>query len=219
MSDIARPAPAGTTFGRLAGNSQIVLLAILVLLCIAISIGAPQFYSVENLVAILRQCSLVLIVAAGMTMLLIAAEVDLSVGASLAFCGVVAMDVTNKTGSVFLGASAGILFGGAGRAVQRPRRHPPQSQFADRDDRDHDDPAGQRLPLFARGGAEPAPAARLHRNQHRLHRPGPDPGHHRRGAFSSPPTSCCGARRSAATSMPSAPTSGRRGSRACGRSG
>ena len=113
MSDIARPAPVGNVFDRLAGNSQIVLLAILVLLCIAISIGAPQFYSVDNLVAILRQCSLVLIVAAGMTMLLIAAEVDLSVGASLAFCGVVAMDVTNKTGSVFLGACAGILFGGA----------------------------------------------------------------------------------------------------------
>ena len=66
-----------------------------------------------------------LIVAAGMTMLLIAAEVDLSVGASLAFCGVVAMDVTNKTGSVFLGAAAGILFGGAVGSVQRPRRHPP----------------------------------------------------------------------------------------------
>src|SRR5882724_5937938 len=113
MSDVARPAPVGTAFGRLAGNSQIVLLVILALLCIGISIGASQFHSVENLVAILRQCSLVLIVAAGMTMLLIAAEVDLSVGASLAFCGVVAMDVTNKTNSVFLGASAGVLFGGA----------------------------------------------------------------------------------------------------------
>lgn len=113
MSDITRPAPStGTTLGRLAGNSQIVLLVTLVVLCIAISIGAPQFYSVENIIAILRQCSLVLIIAAGMTMLLIAAEVDLSVGASLAFSGVVAMDVANKTGSVFLGASAGILFGG-----------------------------------------------------------------------------------------------------------
>lgn len=115
MSDITRPAARapGLTLAGLAANSQIVLLVILVLLCIAISIGAPQFYSVENIIAILRQCSLVLIIAAGMTMLLIAAEVDLSVGASLAFSGVVAMDVTNKTGSVFLGAAAGILFGGA----------------------------------------------------------------------------------------------------------
>lgn len=111
MSDISRPAP-GSTLTALAANSQLVLLAILLLLCIAISIGAPQFYSVENIIAILRQCSLVLIIAAGMTMLLIAAEVDLSVGASLAFSGVVAMDVTNKTGSVAMGVAAGILFGG-----------------------------------------------------------------------------------------------------------
>lgn len=96
----------------LAGNSQLVLLVILILLCFAISLGAPQFYSVANIIAILRQCSLVLIIAAGMTMLLIAAEVDLSVGASLAFSGVVAMDVTNKTGSVWLGVASGILFGG-----------------------------------------------------------------------------------------------------------
>lgn len=112
MSEITQTAKAGPVVGRLTGNSQIVLVGLLVFLCIAISIGAPQFYSVENLIAILRQCSLVLIVAAGMTMLLIAAEVDLSVGASLAFSGVVAMDVTNKTGSVLLGALAGILFGG-----------------------------------------------------------------------------------------------------------
>ncbi len=114
MSDISRPVPAaGSTLGRLATNSQIVLLVILVVLCVAISVGAPQFYSVENIIAILRQCSLVLIIAVGMTMLLIAAEVDLSVGASLAFSGVVAMDVTNKTGSVAMGVVAGILFGGA----------------------------------------------------------------------------------------------------------
>ena len=113
MSDLIQPAKADPVVGRLAGNSQIVLIGLLVLLCLAISIGAPQFYSVENIIAILRQCSLVLIVAAGMTMLLIAAEVDLSVGASLAFSGCVAMDVTNKTGSVAMGALAGILFGGA----------------------------------------------------------------------------------------------------------
>ena len=114
MSDISRPAPAaGSTLARLTQNNQIVLLVTLVLLCLVISLGAPQFYSVDNLIAILRQCSLVLISAAGMTMLLIAAEVDLSVGASLAFSGVVAMDVTNKTGSVALGVAAAILFGGA----------------------------------------------------------------------------------------------------------
>lgn len=112
MSDLTQPAAAGSLSRRLAANSQIILVAILVLLCIGISLSAAQFYSVENVIAILRQCALVLIVGAGMTMLLIAGEVDLSVGASLAFSGCVAMDVTNRTGSVALGALAGILFGG-----------------------------------------------------------------------------------------------------------
>ncbi|HTN64235.1 MAG TPA: ABC transporter permease, partial [Devosia sp.] len=113
MTDIANPPRRPSVVSAITGNSQIVLIGLLVLLCIVISMGAQQFYSVENIIAILRQCALVLIVASGMTMLLIAAEVDLSVGASLAFSGCVAMDVTNRTNSVLLGALAGIAFGGA----------------------------------------------------------------------------------------------------------
>ena len=93
-------------------NGAAALLVLLAILCVAISIGSSRFYALENIVGTLRQCALVLIVGSGMTQLLIAAEVDLSVGASLAFSGVVAMDVTNRTGSVLLGAAAGILFGG-----------------------------------------------------------------------------------------------------------
>jgi len=106
----AAPAPQRHAT-RLGG--QAVLLAVLAVLCIGLSLGAEQFYSLENVIAILRQCALVLIVACGMTMLLIAAEVDLSVGASLAFVGVVSMDVTNQTGSFALGLLAGLGFGGA----------------------------------------------------------------------------------------------------------
>ncbi|HHY48462.1 MAG TPA: ABC transporter permease, partial [Alphaproteobacteria bacterium] len=113
MSDLIQPAKAASFSAKFGENSPVVLLGILALLCLGISLGSQQFYSVENIIAILRQCALVLIVGCGMTMLLIAAEVDLSVGASLAFSGVVAMDVTNKTNSVAAGILAGILFGGA----------------------------------------------------------------------------------------------------------
>ena len=89
-----------------------MLIGILAVLCLAISLAAPQFYSEANVIAILRQCALVLIVGAGMTMLLIAAEVDLSVGASIAFAGCVGMDVTNRTASVTLGALAAVAFSG-----------------------------------------------------------------------------------------------------------
>ncbi len=96
-----------------AAQGQGVLFAILAILFLGLSLSTDTFLSAENMVAILRQSSLVLIVAVGMTMLLVAGEVDLSVGASLAFAGCVAMDVTNQTDSVVAGAAAGILFGGA----------------------------------------------------------------------------------------------------------
>lgn len=110
MSESSAAAPARAPI--MPDRGQLILLGLLVVLVIGFSLGSPQFFSGENLVAILRQCALVLIVAAGMTLLLISAEVDLSVGASLAFAGCVAMDVTNQTGSFLLGAAAGIGFGG-----------------------------------------------------------------------------------------------------------
>lgn len=98
--------------GQLLGSSQLVLGAILAALCIAISVAAPQFYSEANIIAILRQCALVLIVASGMTMLIITAEVDLSVGASLAFVGCIGMAVLNSTHSLALGMLAALAFAG-----------------------------------------------------------------------------------------------------------
>ena len=113
MSDISHPARPASLVGSLTSKNQIVLVAVLAVLSVGISLAVAQFYSGANIIAILRQTALVLVVASGMTMLLITAEVDLSVGASIAFVGVVAMDVINRTNSVFLGALAGILFGGA----------------------------------------------------------------------------------------------------------
>ncbi|MBZ9855983.1 ABC transporter permease [Mesorhizobium sp. CA13] len=98
--------------GNLLGSSQLVLGAILAVLCIAISMAAPQFYSEANIIAILRQCALVLIVASGMTMLIITAEVDLSVGASLAFVGCIGMAVLNATHSLALAMLAALAFAG-----------------------------------------------------------------------------------------------------------
>ncbi|MEM7443198.1 MAG: ABC transporter permease [Pseudomonadota bacterium] len=96
----------------LLANRLIVLIVLLAVLCVAISIGSSNFYSVENIVSILRQSSMVLIVAIGMTLLLISGEVDLSVGASMAFTGAVAMSVMNATSSLLLGILAGLAFAG-----------------------------------------------------------------------------------------------------------
>jgi ribose transport system permease protein len=113
MSDVSHPVRPGSFVGSLTSKNQIVLIAVLAVISLGISLAVAQFYSSANIIAILRQTGLVLVVASGMTMLLITGEVDLSVGASIAFVGVVAMDVINQTNSVFLGGLAGILFGGA----------------------------------------------------------------------------------------------------------
>ncbi|MDR3493508.1 MAG: ABC transporter permease [Ancalomicrobiaceae bacterium] len=114
MTEILRTGASGrTSFASLTGSGQLVLGVLLVALCLGISAAAPQFYSEANIIAILRQCALVLIVASGMTMLIIAAEVDLSVGASLAFVGCVGMAVLNATDSLALGLVSALAFAGA----------------------------------------------------------------------------------------------------------
>ena len=87
------------------------LSLVLILLVLGLSIASEKFFTSANAIAILRQASLVLIVGVGMTFLLISAEVDISVGASLGFASCVVMDVVNQTNSLMLGAAAGIAFG------------------------------------------------------------------------------------------------------------
>jgi ribose transport system permease protein len=91
--------------------NEVMLVAILLLLSLLISIGAPTFYSSTNILNILRDSSMAIIAGIGMTMLLITGEVDLSIGALVAFVGVVTMDITNKTNSVTLGVLAGLSLG------------------------------------------------------------------------------------------------------------
>lgn len=64
-----------------------VLEAVLLLLCIVLSIVAPGFFTTENLLNVLRNISMQGIIALGMTMVIIAGEIDLSVGSAVAFAG------------------------------------------------------------------------------------------------------------------------------------
>lgn len=64
-----------------------MLLSILVMLCIVLSFSAPGFFTVDNFLNILRNSSMQGIIAFGMTMVMIAGEIDLSVGSAVAFSG------------------------------------------------------------------------------------------------------------------------------------
>ena len=68
---------------------DLVLEIILVILCLGLAFGAPGFFTLENLLNVLRNVSMQGVVALAMTMVIIGGEIDLSVGSMVAFSGCV----------------------------------------------------------------------------------------------------------------------------------
>lgn len=66
-----------------------ILIALLVI-CIILSIATPYFFTVQNLVIVLRQVSVNGILAIGVTFVIIAGGIDLSLGSVVALTGVIA---------------------------------------------------------------------------------------------------------------------------------
>jgi ribose/xylose/arabinose/galactoside ABC-type transport system permease subunit len=74
------------TAGR-AFLASAILEIILIVLCIVLAAVAPHFLTAENLLNVLRNVSMQGLIALGMTMVIIAGEIDLSVGSMVAFSG------------------------------------------------------------------------------------------------------------------------------------
>jgi len=76
----------------------------LVLICVALafvafySITVPYFFTVESITNIIRQSSVMIILAMGMTFVILMGSIDLSVGSNIAISGVVTAIVINATG-------------------------------------------------------------------------------------------------------------------------
>jgi ribose transport system permease protein len=100
--------------GRLLEGSAIafVLLAVIVVL----SLARSQFLTSGNITNILEQVSMIGIIAMGMTMLLVSANFDLSVGGIVGLTGVLAAKVMNSSGLV-VGVIVAILIATALGAV------------------------------------------------------------------------------------------------------
>lgn len=67
----------------------LTLLGLLVLLCVALSFATPNFATDKNISNLLRQGSMIAILAVGQTFVIITAGIDLSVGAIVGFSTVV----------------------------------------------------------------------------------------------------------------------------------
>jgi ribose transport system permease protein len=82
------------------------------LICAALSLWSDSFLSVGNLLNVLRQTSLTFFIASGLTLVVLTAGLDLSVGANVALSACIAGTVIHQTGSPPLGILVGLLVGG-----------------------------------------------------------------------------------------------------------
>jgi ribose/xylose/arabinose/galactoside ABC-type transport system permease subunit len=96
------------------GWERVGVLAALVLLVIAASFLSPRFFTVPNLLNVLRQVSIVGILATGMTFVILTRGIDLSVGSILGIAVVLfagSMDSRGMAFAIPLGLGAATLAG------------------------------------------------------------------------------------------------------------
>jgi len=87
------------------------MLPVLLLLVLGFALMSENFFTVQNLSIITQQASVNIVLAAGMTFVILTAGIDLSVGAILAASAVVAMLASLSPQFGMLGIAAGIGFG------------------------------------------------------------------------------------------------------------
>ena len=104
------------------------LLLVFLLLCVVASVLAPEFLTMRNISNLLQQSSLTGIVAIGMTLVILTAGIDLSVGSTAAFAGMlVAILIAHGVNAVLAlvvslaaGAVAGLVMGGLAAYLTLP---------------------------------------------------------------------------------------------------
>jgi len=94
--------------GELAGFMYRV--AGVVLVCVGLSLATDAFLTVSNLLNVLRQASLIFLVASGVTLVVLTAGLDLSVGANVGLSACLAAAAI-KSGAVELGIVTGLASG------------------------------------------------------------------------------------------------------------
>jgi ribose transport system permease protein len=94
-------------------DSRVFLAVIgLLLLSLLLSVLSPHFLTVSNILNVLRQISMIAVVAIGMTYVIITGGIDLSVGSVLALSAVCSAFLMNHGVSMYLAILAGIMIGG-----------------------------------------------------------------------------------------------------------
>src|SRR5205807_1788640 len=88
-----------------------MLEMILLGICVVLAVRAPNFLTTDNLLTVLRSVAMQGVIAFGMTMVIIVGEIDLSVGASVAFAGCLVAYLTQAGVPLPIGVVLTILCG------------------------------------------------------------------------------------------------------------
>ena len=86
-------------------------LAAALLICVLLTLVSDVFLTTNNLLNVLRQASLLFLLASGLTLVILTAGLDLSVGANIGLSACLAASVMKATGSALLGVATGVGVG------------------------------------------------------------------------------------------------------------
>jgi ribose transport system permease protein len=107
-------APA-TTAGRRGLTADVEALgyrvAGVLLLSIVLAVSSEAFLTTSNVLNVLRQASLTFLIASGVTLVIIAGGIDLSIGANVGLSACMAATVIKSSGSIVSGVAAGLACG------------------------------------------------------------------------------------------------------------
>jgi len=109
MNAIVQSALAAPRGAQLSPEQRalVLRLAVLCLLGLALSLASNAFLTPGNLLNVLRQASLMFLLASGLTLVILCGGLDLSIGANVALSACLAGTVIQGTGSVMLGCAVG----------------------------------------------------------------------------------------------------------------
>ena len=90
-------------------STTITLVIALIAIWLAFSFLSPYFFSISNIINLLRYSSVMGIASAGVLIVIISGGIDLSVGSIVALTGMIAAWAISYTGNWYMGIIAGIL--------------------------------------------------------------------------------------------------------------
>ena len=96
---------------RWAHGREASIASAIVVLALVLAVAAPGYFSTENLGDLFLASLPVLLVALGMTLVVITGEIDISVGATFAICAVVAGGLAKAGAPVLLAGAAACVLG------------------------------------------------------------------------------------------------------------